>query len=477
MRETTSRIDRYEIEEIIGRGAMGVVYRARDPLIGRVVALKTIQVPEGASSRVREDSLERFSREARAAGLLSHPNIVTVYDVGEVSGFGASYIAMEFVEGRTLRQLIPAGERMAPEDLLEILMQVVRALDYAHRRGIVHRDVKPANILIREDGLVKLADFGVARLESSELTRTGQSVGSPSYIAPETLLDKPVDARADLFSLGVIVHEMLTGEKPFRGQTLAALYHQIISLDPPAPSRSETSVPAEWDAVVSRLLAKQPGDRYASAAHLLEDLRNLELGRPLVFAQAAPDEGATGVYALDATAVLPEPIPDSVIAEGAGEAGRYEPEPLPAQMKALLALLTVAGFALVVILVAAFIRTSLPPTGGAAPPAAAAAPRTAELTIRLAHNLKAGRLGVTMDSEPIVTQAFRGERARLRVQGAVTKKVDIPAGRHVFRVVITAEDGKSYSGVTTRELDSGAEATLFVEVKGILRRNVELTWY
>src|SRR5262245_29294149 len=207
-------IDRYEVQEIIGRGAMGVVYRAVDPVIGRVVALKTIcSVDERYLGELAEDSVERFAREARAAGLLSHPNIVTIYDVGQMADTGISYIAMEFVEGKTLRQLVGQGARLSSERVADVALQVSRALDYAHQRGIVHRDVKPANILIRDDGLIKLTDFGVARMGVSELTRTGESVGSPSYIAPEILLDQPVDGRADLFSLGVVLYELLTGTK------------------------------------------------------------------------------------------------------------------------------------------------------------------------------------------------------------------------------------------------------------------------
>jgi predicted Ser/Thr protein kinase len=472
------RIDRYEVQEVIGRGAMGVVYRARDPLIGRVIALKTILLPDGNPEGIRHDTRERFAREARAAGLLSHPNIVTIYDVGEVEIEGSSYIAMEYVEGRTLRDIVPHGEKMSPVQILEIAQQVARALDYAHRRGIIHRDVKPANILVRDDGLVKLADFGVAHVDASELTRTGQSVGSPSYISPDVLLDRTLDGRSDLFSLGVILYEVLTGEKPFRGETLAALYHQIISSAPKPPSAIDPEIPQEWDAVILKLLAKSPGDRYASAAHLLEDLRCLELGKPLRFAPLGPEV----LSASAAPELLPEPIPDRLL-EGAGRSAsiRRAAAPVSMQLKAIIALLAVAGFALTVILVAALLRRAGTDQSGiqiAAAQASQPVPAKASLTVRLSHGLKDGRLAITMDGASILSQSFHGERGKLlKMQGALSQRVQVTHGRHVFRVTVSDDEGRSWSGVTTRNLDSGTDATLFVEVKGLLKKSIELTWY
>lgn len=451
-----------------------MVYLARDPVIGRVVALKTINIPDGTPQAVKGDSLERFSREARAAGLLSHPNIVTIYDVGTLESDGSSYIAMEFVEGRTLRQLAPYGERMEHDGVLDVVMQVARALDYAHRRGIVHRDVKPANILVREDGLVKLADFGVARIESSDLTRTGQSVGSPSYIAPEMLSGQPTDGRADLFSLGVIVYELLTGAKPFQGETLAALYHQILSVDPAPPTVRAPELAPEWDAIVMKMLAKRPEDRHPSAAHLLEDLRRMERGRPLVFS-GDPSGTATGPGEQETGAALPEPVPERVIEQGAGDP-RGAHAPMAPQVKAVVAFSTMAGFALVVILVAVFLRTADAGLPAPPPDPANAAATVAGLRLTLSHNLKAGRIGVTMDGAPILTESFRGERARMRMQGAFTRTVEVPAGRHVFKVTVADDEGRSWSGVVFRDLAAHSESTLAVEVKGLLKKNLELTW-
>lgn len=491
MSTSSSHIDRYELQEILGRGAMGVVYLARDPAIGRVVALKTIQIPEGVEEHERGESLERFAREARAAGLLSHPNIVTVYDVGDLgAGDGTSYIAMEFVEGRTLRQMVPHGERLDAEQVLDIAMQVARGLDYAHRRGVVHRDVKPANILVREDGLVKLADFGVARLDTfSELTRTGESVGSPSYIAPEMLRGEAVDGRADIFSLGVLVYELLTGRKPFTGDSLASLYQQTLAATPRPPSSVNPDVSPEWDEVVSRMLAKRPADRYAGAAQLLDDLRALQAGRPPHHCgvEAGDLEEVTDPSGASAP---PEPLLDRVIEEGIQDTAS-RPAVIAPAAKALVALVTVTGFALVIILGAFFFRAGAeamprsgsaagPATGGAsagAPAAATPAIVTVDVELRLVHNLKAGRLGMIVDGKPLFTKPFRGERARLRTQGALTHTFPVPPGRHVFKVTVADDSGRSWSGIATRRIDAGANPTLFVEVKGVLRRNLDLTWY
>jgi len=490
MPDHPSRIDRYEVQEVIGRGAMGVVYRALDPVIGRVVALKTISLNDSMADHAHEDSVVRFAREARAAGLLSHPNIVTVYDVGEGPEGDSSYIAMEFVEGRTLRQMVPHGDKLPQEQVLDLAMQIARGLDYAHRRGIVHRDVKPANVLVREDGLVKLADFGVARIDTSELTRTGQSVGSPSYIAPEMLLEQPTDGRSDLFSLGIILYELLTGDKPFKGETIAALYHQVLSGAPVPPSQRNVELAQEWDAIILKLLAKSPDKRYATAAQVIEDLRRLELGKPLEFA-ILPEATVPHLLLLDDpatadTAKTDDDAVDRVIAEDAQDARESTmtstgiPLPYTPQLKALLALLTVAGFALIVIVAAALLRSpGSAPAGVDAGTAARAGGATAaiELTLRLAHNLKEGHLDVLMDGKPLLSESFRGERNRMRVQGALSRRLEIPPGRHVFKVSVRDEGDRTWTATSIREVADGAGTTLFIELKGIVKKSLDLTWY
>jgi serine/threonine-protein kinase len=486
MPDHPSHIDRYELQAIIGRGAMGVVYRALDPVIGRVVALKTISLNEALSDPLREDSLVRFAREARAAGLLSHPNIVTIYDVGETPEGTSSYIAMEFVEGRNLRQMVPHGERMPHEEVLDMGLQIARGLDYAHRRGIVHRDVKPANILVRDDGLVKLADFGVARIESSELTRTGQSVGSPSYIAPEQLLEQEVDGRSDLFSLGVILYELLTGVKPFRGETIAALYHQVLAIEAAPPSCHDPEIPPEWDAIVLKLLQKSPERRYASAGQVIEDLRRLEMGRPLLHAleSEALEELLVEEDSEATVRIIPETVLERVIQQDAesSTASRAPAMGFPPHLKALMALLTIAGFALVVIAAAAFLRQTDAPLPGATPAAdqsaaPPAAPPPVDLTVRLAHNIREGRVTMTMDGKPLFAEPLHGERTRLRMQGALSRHLKVTPGKHAFKVVVQDDGGRAWNGTATREIEAGSDPTLFVELKGIVRKSLDLTWY
>ncbi|HSW49969.1 MAG TPA: serine/threonine-protein kinase, partial [Bryobacteraceae bacterium] len=208
------RIGRYEIEAELGRGAMGVVFRALDPAIGRTVAIKTIRLADLGGAEDRDRLGNRLLHEARSAGVLSHPGIVTIYDVSEHDDL--AYIAMEFVNGPTLEQVLSSGEPPDPSLLFRVLKTTAAALDYAHKKAIVHRDIKPANIMIHEDGAVKITDFGVAKIQAGQLaTQTGMVVGTPCYMSPEQALGRPVDGRSDQFSLAVVAYEMLTGEKPF----------------------------------------------------------------------------------------------------------------------------------------------------------------------------------------------------------------------------------------------------------------------
>ncbi len=209
-----SSLGKYEIRREIGRGAMGVVYEGYDPFIKRVVALKTIRADQ-LSGEDSENVIARFRREAQAAGRLSHPNIVSIYDFGEEAG--AWFIAMEFVKGRELKECFEANERFTTASIVKIMSQILEALDYSHRQGVIHRDIKPANIFMLPDGSVKVADFGIAHIEASNLTQVGAVMGTPAYMSPEQILGLPVDGRSDLFSAGVILYQFLTGERPFSG--------------------------------------------------------------------------------------------------------------------------------------------------------------------------------------------------------------------------------------------------------------------
>ena len=215
------KIDRYEILGELGHGAMGVVYKGRDPIIDRLVAIKTIRFDRLYEEQEIQGLKDRFFKEAQAAGKLSHPNIVTIFDVGEDRGL--SYIAMEYVEGEVLSQYLLQDHLLPVDEVLEIIAQAAEALDFAHQRKIVHRDIKPANIMRTSEGQIKVMDFGIAKFPSSTLTQAGSILGTPSYMSPEQIRGEDLDGRSDLFSLGCILYELLTGVKPFRGESLAAL--------------------------------------------------------------------------------------------------------------------------------------------------------------------------------------------------------------------------------------------------------------
>ncbi|MEO8486529.1 MAG: serine/threonine-protein kinase [Betaproteobacteria bacterium] len=297
---TGQSLGRYEIRRELGRGAMGVVYEAYDPLIKRVVALKTI----------REDQLDRaeapiviarFRREAEAAGRLHHPNIVSIFDFGDDAG--TAYIAMEFVAGRDLKSRFDAGERFATAEAIRLTAQILDALDYAHRHGVVHRDIKAANVFVQEDGTVKVADFGIAHLDSSSLTQAGSVMGTPSSMSPEQILGLPVDARTDVFSTGVILYQFVTGERPFGGAATTTTMQKVLKEEPLAPSTLNVQLPDAMDAIVKRALAKKPDDRYASAAEFAAALR--ALAGPRV--SSAPRVGAAAVPSYDGEATFVAP--------------------------------------------------------------------------------------------------------------------------------------------------------------------------
>lgn len=265
-----NHLGRYEVIEELGQGAMGVVYKARDPLIDRVVAIKTINL--SLAQEEKEEYEGRFYQEARAAGRLSHPNIVTIYDVGK-SG-DVAYIAMEFLEGRELRDILNEGQRMPVELVLDVTAQVAMGLAYAHEHDIVHRDVKPSNIMVLRDGHVKITDFGIARMASAAVrTQTGMVLGSPKYMSPEQVTGKTLDQRSDIFSLGVMLYEMLTGQPPFAGENVNAIMYQTLNAVPSSPGSLNPDVPDMLNFIVAKALAKELDDRYQNSRELAEDLR------------------------------------------------------------------------------------------------------------------------------------------------------------------------------------------------------------
>ncbi len=310
------KFGKYEIVSRLGRGAMGVVYKGFDPLIERTVAIKTVR-KDALDEEEAEDLLARFKREAQAAGRLIHPNIVTVYEYGEDND--TAFIAMEYVKGRELKEIIDNNERFSLDDIINIMVQLLDALDYSHSQGVVHRDIKPGNIIVLDNGMIKVTDFGIARIESSTLTQFGDVMGTPSYMSPEQFMGQTVDARSDIFSAGVILYHLLTGEKPFPGSSMATIMHRVMKIDPIKPSDLNFHVPAAMDFCTSKGLAKHPEQRFQNAAEFARALKNIDM------------EGRT------ITAPPPQPVnkeandrEDMVVMRG-NDATVYEPaKPAPA---------------------------------------------------------------------------------------------------------------------------------------------------
>jgi eukaryotic-like serine/threonine-protein kinase len=275
----SERFGRYEILTELGRGAMGVVYKARDPKINRVVAVKTISLA-GQPAEEELEYRERFFREAEAAGRLSHPGIVTIFDVGEEPETRAPYIVMEFVAGPSLDKLLLRNDHKLPlESALQLTLELAEALDCAHAEGVVHRDLKPANILLTEDGHAKIADFGVAKLFLANQTLGGRVLGTPAYMSPEQLNGEVVDGRSDLFSLGVILYTVLTGYKPFQGNSALTVSFKVVNRDPIPATLLDTELPPGLDYIIARAMAKDPAERYQSGREMVLDVQELREGR------------------------------------------------------------------------------------------------------------------------------------------------------------------------------------------------------
>jgi eukaryotic-like serine/threonine-protein kinase len=308
----TKKLGKFEVRRELGKGAMGVVYEGYDPMIERTVAIKTIRA-ENLQGDDAQEQLARFRREAQAAGKLTHPNIVSIYDFGIDDG--TYYIAMEFVKGRELQEILNKNERFGMAGVVQVMTQLLEALDYSHRNGVVHRDIKPANIIILDDGTVKVADFGIARTESSNLTQVGMVLGTPSYMSPEQFMGQTVDGRSDLFSAGVILYQLLTGEKPFTG-SLTTIMHKVLQEQPLPPSTLNVQVPPTFDAVVQKALAKRPDDRFQTGREFAAAIK-----------EAASNASATRAAAGEATLVHRDAtkiVGDTIIARTGTASGGTE---------------------------------------------------------------------------------------------------------------------------------------------------------
>jgi serine/threonine-protein kinase len=461
------QLGRYEILAELGRGAMGAVFRARDPRIDRIVAVKTIAVPAGDANRA-EEYRRRFFREAQAAGRLSHPGIVTIYDIGEEEASQSPFIVMEYIDGRALSDVVAEiSGGVAPLDAaLDLVQQIALALDYAHGQGIVHRDIKPSNIMVTQNGRAKIADFGIAKLSLAEVTLSGNLLGTPAYMSPEQIGGKPIDGRSDLFSLGVIAYWLVTGVKPFSGESLTELSLQIATQNPKPASAVIPALGRDVDHVLERALAKDPDQRYQRGGELAADIadlrgrqrpRSLAGQEPTVLVQAPViAAGGSGAAAAPAVSTKASPVVEAKGGDGSPKRRSW----------AWLYLLLAAGVAVAVAAVFfGSFKTALP----------------AELQIVGQYPFSSGEVYIWVDGDlryhDQVHSAVRVHKQTNHAGPAgeaIALTLPLRAGTHTVRVRIDAHD-EDYDSDTAIPGDFRAysQKTLHLDFKG---KDLNLSW-
>ena len=477
---------RYEIRAELGRGTMGVVYRAHDRDLGRDVALKVIRSTVEDAGGDAQGYERRFLNEARAAARLSHPAIVVVHDVGRDPASGALFMALELLRGHTVQDVLGAeGPRPWPE-ALKLVERVAEGLHHAHEHGIVHRDVKPANIMVLASGEPKIMDFGIAKVEASQLTAAGQLFGTPLYMSPEQAQGLPVDGRSDLFSLGAVLYEILTGRRAFASDSVHGIVLQVVRSEPRPPSTLLPGIPPDVDHVVARCLAKDPKRRYPNGRALAEDVRAVLSGTPLpVHASEPPTEAA-------ATLVSSRPP----LAPGHGAAHSSPGTPTGRAVKGTIAgprlKILLAGLAIAAALGAGYLARGRPvpaetpapsaahPDPDVAPPPAKAldrigsllaGPEAAQVSLDFGHSLKSGTLRVFVD-DALVIEADLDSRITKRVAGLTLRKGSlqdsfrVAAGRHEIRVRV-AWDGNVKNESIWANLQPGSSRRLEARLRGV----------
>ncbi len=459
-------LGRYEIGPELGRGMMGVVYEALDPALGRRLALKTIRLAFEVPVEERESFEKRFLGEARAAGALQHPGIVVVHDVGRDEATGTLYIALELLEGRTLGEETARGKAMEWPRALRLTAQVAEALHHAHGQGIVHRDIKPTNIMVLASGQTKLMDFGIAKLPASQLTVAGEFFGTPSYMSPEQAGASAVDARSDLFSLGCVLHQLLTGRRAFDGDTLPVILMRVMKEDPPPPSHLVEGIPPGVDAIVARMLAKDPGGRYPDGRSVGEDIEDVLAGReprhaPIPVAPAG-----------DATRTS-----EDILAPATGTAVLPRDGARPSRRRRLLLAFVGLAFLALGFLAALFVPWRGHPAVLTVP---SLVPAAGAVEIDFEHNLKSGTLKIWIDEDVVLEEPLQGRVTQKvlsfsRYKGALTQGLDVAPGEHVVRVQVQG-DGFSGSQRIRGTFESGVKRRLRVEVSGLIKRELTLYW-
>jgi hypothetical protein len=487
-------LGRYLIEAEIGRGAMGVVYRAYDPQIGRQVAIKTISLT-GQEFADEQEYRARFLREVRAAGRLSHPGIVTIFDAGQDPETEEPYLVMEYVTGEPLSKVLGRNRKINLPLALQYAQEIAEALDYAHNQGVVHRDIKPANILITEDGHAKIADFGVAWLRH-EISQVGEVVGSPAYMAPEQMSGKQGDARSDLFSLGVVLYSMITGFRPFQGNSAKTVVFKVMNIEPVPVTSFQTEVSPELDAIVSRAIAKDPEERYPSGAALARALQSfresgssptdtasfmtpsLQNDQPYGDTRKAAVAKAYTHYSLPAaiflvaiaglffawrmTGVRNVPLPADVIA-----AVRMHPIPRPhtiAQTQIHKALEKVRPRR-------NRVRTKIVDTPGAA----AAPAASAKVEVEIQHHFARAKASLWFDDKLIFDHNLRGDNQKHSLLRTVemnqVTSFQFPAGKHSLQIrVLSPAD--NYDQIETFDVDLAPDTERVLSVNCSKRKMV-----
>jgi serine/threonine protein kinase len=462
-------LGRYQIEAEIGRGAMGVVYRGRDPKIDRLVAIKTISL---ATQEPQDEAeyRERFLEEARAAGRLSHPGIVTIFDAGEDPETHEPYLVMEYVPGRPLSKILPGPDRQLPvETALHFALEIAEALSYAHSQGVIHRDIKPANILITDDGHAKIADFGVARLNHTLATHSGQIFGSPAYMAPEQLTRGKADARSDLFSVGVMLYSMLTGFRPFQGNSAETVCFKVMNVEPVPVTSFQADLHPWLDRIVSRAIAKNPDERYQSGAELARDIREFLANNE---APGSADE------------LMGPWVPQSVLQREYGFPASAR------ELRRFAGRAALAAFSIAVAFTAWQLRKDLreapeiqPPSARveAAPPIrktpkALRPPRrrrvsrtpiqakppllqpveTARLHVEILHHFEAGKVSVLVDDQTVLDENLRSDDERHPLLRSLEMNqitnLEVASGKHQVRIHVVVPD-KTYDQSQTLDAD------------------------
>jgi len=534
MAEPLEALGRYRILAELGRGTMGVVYRAHDPDLGRDVALKVIRPAVEAAEEGATNYEQRFFNEARAAARLSHPAIVVVHDVGRDPPSGALFMALELLRGRTLHAIIRESAPLPWREALSLVERVAEGLHHAHERGIVHRDVKPANIMVLESGEPKIMDFGIAKVEASQLTAAGQLFGTPLYMSPEQALARPVDARSDVFSLGAVLYEMLTGRKAFAGGSVHHIVLQVVEGEPSPASSVVSGLPPDIDYVLARCLAKDPAQRYPNGRALAEDLRDMLGGsrprgrdsrqapaeakgertlmsaggarppraraaRPAEPSAATTDGGRASAAVVGSRVKLLLAGTLLAVAAGAGYLARGSLAPPAAVPTPSPAIPGVGSPAPVPTETPAAVEAATapppPPASPAASPEPAGAleraigrvgsllvrPDPAELVIDFEHSLKTGTLKVWVDEKAVfeekldsrVTKSIAGLKLR---KGKLQGSLDVSPGRHEIRVQVAWDDNEKTESIWAN-FKPGTKRQLEARLRGIGGlRDLSLQW-